>query len=238
MYFDIMTSKQTNGSLFSKMKSCSLRSLLSSSQHSRGPSSLTEARSKSFGQLPRSVGLQIEKLEALLIQTAPDFCEDKLLIKTIKDQFVGLSARKHFRNDELTRQEMSEIVDILNSIIASSPLLRPKLVAHVHSMIGLLQQLIGENDSAIASLTKALWIETSIKCTDDAEIGLTLHRLGNSHARNGNYSKAIVMLKKSLVIYQLAGLDRVHPYVTTVIGEIDLVQKKSQRKKTIYAASA
>jgi hypothetical protein len=46
------------------------------------------------------------------------------------------------------------------------------------------------------------------------------------------------MMRKSLVIYQLAGLDPVHPYITTVIGEIDIVHKRNQSKKTINAASA
>lgn len=219
------------------MKSTSRSSLFSSLSRR----SLIYARGESFSQRSHrllSVGLQIEKLEALLTQTASEFCEDKVFREMIQHQFVGLAARKHFRNDELTRPEMIEIVDILNLILASSPQLRPKLVAYVHSTIGLVRQLIGENDSAIVSLTKALWIETSIKKPDAAEIGLTVHRLGISHERNRNYSEALVTLKKSLVIYQLAGLDPGHPYVTNVIGEIALVQKSQNKMMDAPSANS
>ena len=177
-----------------------------------------------------SVGLQIEKLETLLTRIAPEFCEDRLLMESIQQQFKGLAARKHFRNRELTRDEMNDIADILNLILNTSPQLPPKLVAYVHSTIGLVRQLIGENDSAIISLTKALWLETATQNPDTCEIGLTVHRLGISHGRNRNYPEALVMLKKALLIYKVAGLETNHTYVTNANEEFAHVQKIQQQK--------
>ena len=195
--------------------------------------SLISARVESFHRRAHrllSVGLQIEKLETLLTRIAPEFCEDRELMDSIQQQFRGLAARKHFRNRELTRDEMNDIVDILNLILNTSPQLPPKLVAYVHSTIGLVRQLVGENDSAIISLTKALWLETATQNPDTCEIGLTVHRLGISHGRNRNYPEALVMLKKALLIYKVAGLEPNHTYVTNANDEFTHVQKIQQQR--------
>jgi len=202
--------------------------------------SLKNSAGESFNkrnQRQLSVDLQLTKLEALLTQTAPDFCQDRELADTIRHQFHGLAAQKHFSNCELTRDEINELVDILNLVLQFSPELPPMLVAYVHSTIGLARQLIGDNDGAIGSFTKALWIETSTKNHEAIEIGLTVHRLAICHGRKMNYPEALVMLNKALMIYEVAGLDQSHPYVSNAREEARNLRMQIERRSQKTASS-
>eukprot|EP00545_Synedropsis_sp_CCMP1620_P003182 CAMPEP_0119006698 /NCGR_PEP_ID=MMETSP1176-20130426/2472_1 /TAXON_ID=265551 /ORGANISM="Synedropsis recta cf, Strain CCMP1620" /LENGTH=266 /DNA_ID=CAMNT_0006958661 /DNA_START=95 /DNA_END=895 /DNA_ORIENTATION=- len=172
-----------------------------------------------------SVGLQFEKLETLLCEISQDYCECDVLVRHIRAQFSGLAAR-NTSNKDLSRQELGEIVDALQEIVNTSPRLSPKVVAYIHSTIGLVRQLRGENDAAIHAFMKALWIATATHEPNAVEIGLTVHRLGIVHGQNGNLNQAATMLEKALAIYQSAELTEAHPYVISVTTEIEVVRPK------------
>jgi len=172
-----------------------------------------------------SVGLQLQKLESLLCDVAQQYCEDQDFIRYIENQFRGLAARK----GKLGRGELVEIIDTLKAILNLSPSLPPRLVAYIHSTIGLVRQLQGENERAIGSLMKALWLETASYEPDAELVGLAVHRLGIIYGRNGNYEEARVMLEKAGMIYKSAGLRDDHPFMTNVIEELEALALKHER---------
>ena len=170
-----------------------------------------------------SVGLRIEKLDELLTQISKKFLEDGELIEEIQGLLSRLEARRNDR--ELSRDEFQGIVDVLDLILSSGREVPPNLVSAVHSKIGLAQHKIGQNKSAIASFTKALWIETSSRSPNLGMVGLTIHRIGICHRHNMNYPAALFMLKKALATYQMAGFALNHPYVLHAEQEISASPK-------------
>lgn len=172
-----------------------------------------------------SVGLQLEKLEALLCETSLDYCENDDLVQHIRARFLGLAAR-NTSNSDLSRQELGEIVDSLKEILNTSPRLSPKLVAYIHSTIGLVRQLRGEHDASVHSLMKALWVATATHDPNAVDIGLTVHRLGIVHGRSGNLNVAATMLEKARAIYRSAGLTDTHPYIVSVANEMDVLRPR------------
>jgi hypothetical protein len=174
-----------------------------------------------------SVGLQIEKLEILLCETSIEYCENDTLVQQIRVHFSGLAARKHFSNKELSREELGEIVDTLKEILNTSPRLPAQLVAYIHSTIGLVRQLRGDNKCAIHAFMKALWIATSTHHDPNAEeIGLTVHRLGIAHGRNCDYNEAAILLEKALAIYRCGGMTENHPYLASATRELEELRPK------------
>jgi tetratricopeptide (TPR) repeat protein len=140
-------------------------------------------------------------------------------------QFSGLATR-NASNKDLSRGELGDIVDTLKEILNTSPLLGPKLVAYIHSTIGLVRQLRGESEAAIHAFMKALWIATATHDPDTIEIGLTVHRLGIVHGRTGNLNEAVTMLEKALALYRSADLSESHPYFVSATNEIEVVRPK------------
>ena len=176
-----------------------------------------------------NVGLQIEKLEILLCETSKEFCESDTRVQQICTHFSGLAARKHFSNKELSRVELGEIVDMLKEILNTSPRLPAQLVAYIHSTIGLIRQLRGENECAIHSFMKALWIATATHDPNAEEIGLTVHRLGIVHGRNRDYNEAATLLEKALAIYRCGGMTENHPYLASATRELEELRPKLDR---------
>lgn len=173
-----------------------------------------------------SVGLQLDQLERLLCETSRDYCESSTLITQIRQKFRGLAVRNHFSNAELSREELSEIADVLTEILNDSPHLSRLLVASVHSTIGLVRLLLGELDFAINSFMKALWIMTATKEVSIEAVGLTLHRLGIAHGRSGNFNEAASLLEKALAIYRRGGMIETHPYMLSALNELDEIRPK------------
>ena len=147
-------------------------------------------------------------------------------MRQLRKKFRGLSARKHFSNAELSREELFEIADVLTEILNDAPQLSTRLVAYINSTIGLVRLLLGEHDSAINSFVKALWIMTVTKeeCTED--IGLTVQRLGIAHGRLGNVNEAVSLLEKSLAIYRSGGMQESHPCILSALDELEVIRPK------------
>jgi len=146
------------------------------------------------------VGLQLDKLEELLCETILPYCHNSETRRHYRHQFQGLADQ-----NSLSRAMIHDIIIVLLEVL-NSPTMPCTLVAYIHSTIGLLYISQGETRLAIHSLTKALWIETSLLSANRANLGLTLHRLAVCRARLGDHHEAQTLLTKVLKLYKSCSL--------------------------------
>ena len=174
-----------------------------------------------------TVELQLEEVERLLCDEMALYCDDIALLRQTKRQFRGMSERPV---DELSWNEISEIIERFRAMLNSSPKIPRNTVAQVHSCIGLLQNQRAEYESAISAFLKTLWIETAQREPDGESIGITVNRLGIAHGRNENYVEAVALLQKARTIYTAVGYRDEHPFQVNINEEIQTLRRRQSRQ--------
>jgi tetratricopeptide (TPR) repeat protein len=148
-----------------------------------------------------------------------------MLRRHARHQFHGLAERN------LSRTEIQDVMTILLEVL-DSPTVPPKLVAVIHSTIGLLHLTENETKLAIQSFTKALWVETTMQSPDKVKVGLILHRLALCHTRLGESENAYSLLERALNEYNESRLKNYHSYIRHAQQELEHVKEKMSRNRT------
>lgn len=164
-----------------------------------------------------SVELDFSELEQFILHLST-ITEDSEIIRTTYAHFRGLSARYNSQSpdidDALIADELHDVVNMLGAILSSAPGLPSKMVAQVHSFVGLIRAKQKRYVCATQSFLKALWLQTASEETQDLEIAITENRLGLAYGLSGNLPQAISLLEKSLEDYDKAGMKMEHPCTT------------------------
>jgi tetratricopeptide (TPR) repeat protein len=190
-------------------------------RHRHGRASASPER-KTAPQESSGVGLNLKRLEELLCKTILPFCHNSETRRDYLHQFIGLSEQ-----ESLSRSKSQDTISALLEVLNRSPSMPCSLVADIHSKIGLLYMSHAEMHLAIQSLTKSLWVQTSMKSVNSEKVGLALHRLGICHASLGNDKEARQLFKKALELYNTTNR-KSNPKVIHAQEELDRLEPKDQ----------
>ena len=160
----------------------------------------TQAERKTTFDSSDVISLHLDKIEELICKTIQPYCRDAETSRQYRYQFLSLAMQS---SSSLSRTEIDGIISILIDVLNNSSSDMPcTLVAYIHSTIGLLKLTDGETRLAIQSLTKALWIQTSLQSLNHTSVGDTLYRLAVCHVKLGEQEEAQTLLEKTLRLYK------------------------------------
>ena len=176
--------------------------------------------------------LKVTDIQAILKDAIPQNSYNLELVEVAASHFDSLTARsmepQHWHADDL-----ESIISVMNSFVDMTPSLPPTIVGMVHSTIGKIRYHQRENQCAIESLLKALWIKNSSR-VQPLEIGMALHLLGMAYFRVGNTAEACSLLHKALTKYELAKLARNHPFVVRATERIERYEASFNASSTSF----
>jgi tetratricopeptide (TPR) repeat protein len=151
-------------------------------------------------------------LESLLCVKSVEYCSDCFFINEMFQRFSGIAAKRKHLPKPFDHDELEGIADALKDLLHHSPIMPLTLVAKVHSTIGIIHQMMGENDYALNAFTKALYLHTKAANPDILEVGLLMSRIGVLRKRKGDHDVAFNMLLRALQIYKRQGVNENHTY--------------------------
>jgi hypothetical protein len=211
--------------LLSLLGSSSTSTLSSLSQSSCSRSRLKLINSENFISKASTrvitLGLDLHKLETLLCMTGMEYCTDNVIALKNFRRFSGMASQRKNSVKNLDRDEWEEIADALNDLMCNAPRMPLKLIAHIHTTIGLIRQSMARYDCAISAFTKALFLYKKMETTKEIEVALLISRIGVAKTLKGNSHEGTKMLKKALQIYRCAGLSENHIYLMSAKLELE-----------------
>jgi tetratricopeptide (TPR) repeat protein len=190
-----------------------------------------------------SAGFDYNELERFLLFTVEQYCYDRALALSAKAKSRLLSRhclRQKSKEGVATasshddRQNMEDVAVILSAFMdSSSPNLPTSVVYQVHSFMGLISLARQDNEAALSSFTKALWIVVNATNNEipQEQQAVTVQRMGMVYGASGQYREASNLLRKAMAIYEKTNIGTDHDCIRDArkaMIEFDLLQKSSK----------
>jgi hypothetical protein len=144
-------------------------------------------------------------------------CNLLLQVATECGQILDRLCRQDVHSSQSIRRRrdhiLSEIDEILTSLILSATHLPPTLVFEVHSLRGLIQDELERKSLAKVSYMKALWVASLASQVPHEQRVLVMHHLAKALCATGNHEEAVGLLEKVIFEYDRLKVPRRHPCV-------------------------
>jgi tetratricopeptide (TPR) repeat protein len=186
--------------------------------------------------VPVCIGLDLDHLTLILHEAIPLFSIDSELMEIAQMQYMHLTAVCE-EKEKLSEDDLDQIAIILETFVSSTKDLPPMVVAYAHTYIGLVRQHQERYPSAIDSLLKTLWVQTSAHEPAD-RIAVSSHRLGLAYGASSDFVQASSLLKKALQLYEEAHVPRYHQFVLSAKRGLAQFEARKEVKEALLQSKA
>jgi tetratricopeptide (TPR) repeat protein len=133
----------------------------------------------------------------LSLEELEDFLQDTLSEELDSTALVSLYQALEM---EKIRDILNELEQALQGLLKSHPALPPKITANLHTYLGLVYMELGNNNSAVDALMRAIWFQSRTP-EDTFAIAQANHRLGMAYGRKKDYEQATELIDRAIAGY-------------------------------------